>query len=489
MEHIFITNTVDEVLANYKTVFYSKSNLALSCIQMCFLTNEIVTKQFLDKTEELFLKKCTDHINEALTTNLDILNNSDAISNLLLKLYESMEDLIVNGFLSDWRFKKVLNETLKNILMNNELLNLVGDDYGKYDLFPKCLGKYTNTVLLTSDFDSLVKQSKEIADIVSMIHNEDAFLLCYTDLLKERIVMKKSKELYERKMVEYLKEGISGIETKFNGLFSATQNREIQNSYEEFCDTHETEKPKVQLEVTLFEKTREVPEVYEIPKSLAVAFDFYTKFYTEKFETKKIMFQYTCSQCVVLFKPKQSPSKKEYIMTTTFDQMLILFLFNTESKLKIKEIAERVDLSLERTAIALSGLIKQHVMRKNVNFKDLEENCDVILYKKFDGEKRTFNTQEPHEKLKVAIELKKKSEEDKMLEDERAQVIQARLVVIMKFKRVLKFSQLIAETTQALINKFPKIQIAFVKKQIEKLIIEGYMKRSEDDPSTLEYVA
>ncbi|ELP83972.1 hypothetical protein EIN_493980, partial [Entamoeba invadens IP1] len=128
MEHIFITNTVDEVLANYKTVFYSKSNLALSCIQMCFLTNEIVTKQFLDKTEELFLKKCTDHINEALTTNLDILNNSDAISNLLLKLYESMEDLIVNGFLSDWRFKKVLNETLKNILMNNELLNLVGDD-------------------------------------------------------------------------------------------------------------------------------------------------------------------------------------------------------------------------------------------------------------------------------------------------------------------------------------------------------------------------
>ena len=66
--------------------------------------------------------------------------------------------------------------------------------------------------------------------------------------------------------------------------------------------------------------------------------------------------------------------------------------------------------------------------------------------------------------------------------------LEAALVRTMKTKKVMNPKDLIQEAS-GLVQKFYQPDVKEVKKEIEKLIKKKYMKRMDDDPTKLQYLA
>lgn len=78
-------------------------------------------------------------------------------------------------------------------------------------------------------------------------------------------------------------------------------------------------------------------------------------------------------------------------------------------------------------------------------------------------------------------------ETDTRLEAERAQVVEAALVRIMKSRKLLPHSELVAEAVNQLRRRFTPKPVS-IKLAIDKLIEKEYLERDEQDKKMLKYL-
>nr|CAB3492963.1 unnamed protein product [Digitaria exilis] len=165
-------------------------------------------------------------------------------------------------------------------------------------------------------------------------------------------------------------------------------------------------------------------------------------------------------------------------------QSVVLMLFNDAQKLSFLDIKDSTgieDKELRRTLQSLA-CGKVRVLQKIPKGRDVDDKDEFVFNEEFSA---------PLYRIKVnAIQMKETVEEntsttERVFQDRQYQV-DAAIVRIMKTRKVLSHTLLIAELYQQL--KFP-VKPADIKKRIESLIDREYLERDRSNPQIYNYLA
>jgi len=180
---------------------------------------------------------------------------------------------------------------------------------------------------------------------------------------------------------------------------------------------------------------------------------------------------------------KFSNSEHELVVSTW--QMCVLMNFNNQDSLTFKELEEATGISEQVLCRTLQSLAcaKYKILLKEPRGRDVGET-DVF----------SFNAAFTSRGFRIRVPtISSSKENDKEREDAKARVeqdrkpqIEAAIVRIMKDRKTLEHSQLIAEVVQQLSPKF-RPEVSDIKLRIESLIDREFLARNNE--RTYEYLA
>ncbi|CAG0888346.1 unnamed protein product, partial [Cyprideis torosa] len=217
-----------------------------------------------------------------------------------------------------------------------------------------------------------------------------------------------------------------------------------------------------------------------LPPELIAYQDVFSKFFYSKHSGRKLHWQPTLGHCVLKAYFQAGPKE----LQVSLFQTLVLVLFNKSASLSYKEIKEQTnipDQDLKRTLQSLA-CGKARVLVKSPRGKEVDE-----------GDHFAHNPQFTNKLYRIKInqiQMKETPEESQVTTErvfrDREYQIDAAVVRIMKMRKKLSHTQLIAELFEQL--KFPA-KAGDLKKRIESLIDRDYMSRDKDNPNQYSYVA
>ncbi|KAG1663118.1 Cullin-3 [Nymphon striatum] len=185
---------------------------------------------------------------------------------------------------------------------------------------------------------------------------------------------------------------------------------------------------------------------------------------------------------------RKTEPRKHIIQVSTF-QMCILMLFNTREKLTYEEIMNETDIPEKDLVRALQSLAMgkaaQRVLVKLPKVKEIEKTHVFSVNEAFTSKLHRVKIQTVA--AKGESEPERKETRNKVDED-RKHEIEAAIVRIMKARKVMQHTILVAEVTDQLKSRFYPSPMV-IKKRIESLIEREYLSRTPDDRKVYTYVA
>ncbi|KAF3908568.1 Cullin-4A [Orbilia brochopaga] len=337
------------------------------------------------------------------------------------------------------------------------------------------------------DEDTLLGyQLDQVLDLFRFIHGKDVFEAFYKKDLARRLLLGRSASAdAEKAMLSKLKmECGSGftvnLETMFKDMDISKDNMTA------FKDSKATaEYPDdMDLQVTVLASSA-WPTYTEtkvtLPQNVAQHMELYHQYYLKTHRGRKLAWQNALSHCVI--KANFPKGKKELAMSAF--QAVVLLLFDDDKKPLtyeyIKSATSLPDPELTRTLQSLACArirpLTKHPKGKEIN-KDDTFTVNLAFH-------------DPKIRIKInQIQLKETKEEHaathEQVTQDRQYETQAAVIRIMKSRKTISHNELITET----INQTKQrgmLDMADIKKNIERLIDKEYMERSDSNSYT--YVA
>jgi cullin 1 len=180
------------------------------------------------------------------------------------------------------------------------------------------------------------------------------------------------------------------------------------------------------------------------------------------------------------------PQRRVYELQVTTYQMGILLLFNTTVSDSVtgRHIQESIQLPEKDLAFQLQTLTKNKILIASEP-KEVDGLCADQTF--------TINSEfkSQHRKVPLHTTTQKDASDDatmKLVNTDRKHAIQAAIVRVMKARRTIAHSNLIAEVFSQLRSNF-KPTVQDIKKNIDNLIEKDYMERAENTPNAYNYIA
>ncbi|KAN0012085.1 hypothetical protein ACTFIU_000308 [Dictyostelium citrinum] len=168
--------------------------------------------------------------------------------------------------------------------------------------------------------------------------------------------------------------------------------------------------------------------------------------------------------------------------------MAILLMFNGAEKITRFLINDTIGLDETSIRLPLLALIKTGIIEcTEPSFKNWNNDTEFTVNSKFSSKKMKVSCN-----IAVQIGESKQSEgqqtvSEQEIEKERFFKLQAAIVRIMKSKKTMSHNDLTVETTTQ-VSKWFTPKITAIKKAIEYLIDQEYIRRTSDDnPSARKY--
>jgi len=368
----------------------------------------------------------------------------------------------------------------------------------------------------------------EILALFRHIHSKDVFEAFYKrDLAKRLLTGRAVSTDMERSFLSKLKaECGAGYTSKMEGMFKDMDlSREIMGNYSAYSagagasiePSSGGKTPDMDVQVLTTGNWPTYPKYPSIilpPEMLALRSKF-EKYYDDKYQGRRIAWQYSLGNCIVKASFPKSAAPKELIVNVC--QSLVLLCFKDkdgedDQGLTLDDIAKRTGIDdkaeMERVLQSLSmGREGTRVLKK----VDYDSPTQPASSSKTDGEspskakkKRVRRNVGPYDRflfncsftsnqrrIRITnITMKETSEERKKthaaVSKDRLYFIDAAVVRIMKARKTIDHRGLIGEVMAQL--KFP-VTAADIKKRVESLIEREYMERVESDRSKYKYLA
>ncbi|CAD0105900.1 unnamed protein product [Aureobasidium uvarum] len=331
------------------------------------------------------------------------------------------------------------------------------------------------------DEDSEVNaQLDQVLDMFRFVHGKAVFEAFYKKDLARRLLMGRSASAdAERSMLARLKtecgaEFTHNLEQMFKDVELA---REEMSSYKSRMEERE-ERPKVDLNVNVLSQaawpTYPVVPVM-IPADIQQAIDEYERHYKSKHSGRKLDWKHSLAHCQM--KAKFSKGTKELVVSSF--QAIILLLFNNVEPSEhltydfIKSESGLPEAEVNRTLQSLA-CAKLRPLQKHPKGREISTTDSFTVDPTF-----------WHDKYRVKInqvQLKETKEENKetheRVQEDRNFECQAAVVRVMKARKTIGHSELIAEVIKATRSR-GVLDVKDIKKNIDRLIEKDYMEREE----------
>ena len=425
-------------------------------------------------------------------------SDANAFIKNLLELKDKFDNILGISFRNDMILKRVISDCFEYLLNLNtrspEFLSLFIDNELQKEA--KGLGE--------EEVDEVLDKS---LTLFRFLQEKDMFEEYFRRHQMDRLLNQNSLEGSERMMISKLKAECGGqfttnLEDMFRDInLSATLNKEFHH---QLCNTSEN-LLGVCISVKVLKQSswpgKESHPPVNLPPVPAQAFAAFENFYLSKWkvESQRRKREKECSKKLILQADGGNAElsafffskgeKTEHIFCVNTYQMIILLLFNSRERVAFKEMAKETlipDKELKKALLPLFSNALQKILIKSPGSSEIEVEDVFSINNSFTSALRRVKIQQgiskggegsmDHMETVEKIEVDRKGE------------LEAYIVRIMKSRKQVQHSQLVAELIELVRKRFHPSPLA-IKTRIEALIDKEYIKRSDHDNSCYIYLA
>lgn len=225
-------------------------------------------------------------------------------------------------------------------------------------------------------------------------------------------------------------------------------------------------------------------DLVTLPPQIKECMSVYKQYYMTKFTGRQLHWKLNQGQAEIRARIGNNGAKK-YEMTVSTYQMCILVLFNERSKVNYHELLQSLNVSDQDLKSHLIPLCQFKILQKNPIGKEFRMDDTFTVNLNYHNNFIRIKVPVMHSKAQKNAE---QADLSSKVEDDRKHIIDATIVKVMKSRKKIDHTSLIAECTKILSTKFsPDPQV--IKKRIEGLIEREYMERDKDDRRNYLYIA
>jgi cullin 3 len=401
----------------------------------------------------------------------------------LLDLKDKYDKLLSAALNNDKTFQHSLNQAFEYFINLNqkspEYISLFIDDKLKKGL----KGVSDEEVEIVLD---------KVMVLFRFIQEKDVFEKYYKQHLAKRLLLGRSvSDDAERNMIAKLKtecgyQFTSKLEGMFTDMKLSNDTMEGFKAYlANLADSGLGTLNGIELNVyvlTTGSWPTQTPTKCNLPNEIINCCEVFKKYYLSNHNGRRLSWQTNMGTAEIKF----TVGGKKYELIVNTYQMVVLLLFNDQSKLSFKEMADATGIpppDLKRTLVALSNP-KNKILDKEGSQKGLDDTDVFTINTKFKSKLY---------RVKVIAVAQKETEGEAVqtrqkVDEDRKHQIEAAVVRIMKARKTMDHANLVSEVTKQLASRFMPNPLV-VKKRIESLIERDYLERSKADRKVYNYLA
>lgn len=410
---------------------------------------------------------------EGLGLVIDPANDASMVSSLL-GFKRKLDVIIDSAFSGDDNLSNAMRESFA--LFINKRHNVPAEMIAKY------IDELLRAGNKQMDDAELEARMASVLVLFRFIQGKDVFEAFYKrDLAKRLLLNRSASDDAERSMLTLLKDECGNSFTqKLEGMFKDTEiSKDFMASFKNSKYSAAAREAGIDLYVNALSQAfwPSYPDTaLALPREMSSALENFEAFYLSKQSGRKISWRHVLGHCVVR---ASFPRGKKELSMSLF-QTVVLLLFNdvTNESLtyeQIKKATNLDDADLTRTLQSLA-CGKLRVLTKEPRGKDVNPGDRFTINLKFEDKAYRLRINQ--------VQLRETPEENKqvheMVKRDREYEIQGVIVRIMKTHKTVKHVELVRQTIE-MTKERGTLDLADIKKNIEKLINKDYMERQGAD--------
>ncbi|PIC47867.1 hypothetical protein B9Z55_007057 [Caenorhabditis nigoni] len=446
-----------------------------------------------------------------IVKNEDLLKAPIQFVNELLQLQDHFSSLLTTAFDNDREFKKLFQHDFETFLNSNRQS-------------PEFLAHYMDDILRSglkcvSDAE-MDDKLDNVMVLFRCLHEKDVFEKYFKQYLAKRLLLdKSSSDDVEKALLAKLKtECGCQFTQKLENMFRDKELwLNLANSFRDWLEGPQWQKltPDISVRVLTAGVWPTVQcTLVVLPPELAMAYDVFTAFYTEKHTGRKLTINTLLGNADIkaTFYPPPKSLQSNYengpgpsnaggepkeinpenkILQVTTHQMIILLQFNYHKVISCQQLLDNLKIpekELKRClySLALSKSSQRILTRKGSKGRDMIDMSDeFVVNDNFQSKLTRVKVKMVSGKVESEPEIK---ETRQKVEDDRKLEVEAAIVRTMKTRKRLSHNDLVTEVTEQLRHRFiPSPTI--IKQRIEMLIEREFLQRDEQDHRSYSYMA
>jgi len=496
MEHVCISNHKEALHAKFVDL------LKIDAVDDLKLMYNLLARvdAGLEPMKALFEKYVKAVGLEAIQTQQAEANEKPQVFvNIILGVFRKYTNLINTAFRADPGFVAALDKAFREFVNHNAVCDTDGPGtkgQNQVAKAPQILGKYCDIILRkgANNITDEMEMDRTLNDVVSIFKyfpDKDVFMLVYSKLLSKRLIndMSASQDA-ESAMITKLKaaQGFEYCMKLQRMITDMTLSKDINTDFQTYLESKGVNLP---YSFSIFVLATgswplSTPNTnFQVPAEVNPAVDHFKAFYDGKFQGRRLMYLHQLARAELQFK-----SIKPYRLATTTYQMGVLLMFaNTEGPVAFREMLTTTLLQDKVLRITLLPLVKLKILTcsEGEAVNNWTEATTFSMPKKFISKRPRINCV-----MQVQIEEGGGDEISPDVDQDRVFKLKAAIVRIMKARKTLSHTDLVQETIGQ-VNRWFQPKVPMIKKTIESLIEQEYLRRAKDstgqDLKTYEYVA
>ncbi|KAG6909083.1 hypothetical protein DXG01_002064 [Tephrocybe rancida] len=409
----------------------------------------------------------------------------------LLEFKRLADTVISTAFLDE---KTSISSSAITTQPNNEFIYALGEAFtigfkARRNKPAEMIAKYLDRTMRKGQGVSTDAEFEGLLDSALALYrytdDKDVFRTFYHRSLAKRLLLQKSaSDDFEVAMLKKLKEQYDPEFGMGEDMFKdLALSREAMREYHSKLDI---ENSGHKLSVMVLQRSSWPFAVQktkvDLPVDMQTDLTAYASYYKERHSGHTLDWDHALG--TVTLSGRFKPAKKE--LTVSLYQAVVLLLFNDNTEWRYPDILEQTRMDPEELKRVLQSLAcgKKKVLKKLPSGRDVDET-DVFRF--------NADFDDPHARVHInTIQAKVSPAESKRtndsIEGDRVHYLEAAIVRVMKARKELTYEQIKTTTIEAVKNHFVPTVDA-IKKRVDWLVDNDYLKRDPEDKNRFFYVA